>query len=180
MPIRQKQSISQLRLLLFSRSVHPELFNIYHNHRIVKDGYEAQIWITGISHLISFHRGKATITQLIADASAMLPKHGKLASLQLRGEKDHEIDAGPIRHMISFQVETMSPRLYERVHAEMVEQGSQSGLFLSFSEWVQAGSLEPFTYIDYDAKPSHLHVFAYHAFPDELTLIKTQSIFELI
>ncbi|MDY7010658.1 MAG: DUF2617 family protein, partial [Planctomycetota bacterium] len=172
--------ISQLRLLLFSRSVHPELFDIYHDHRIVKEGYEAQIWITGLSHLISFHRGKATVTQLIADASAMLPKHGRVASLRLRGEKDHEIDAGPIRHMISFQVETMSPRLYERVHADMTEQASQGGLFLSFSEWVQAGAPEPFTHIDYDAKPGHLHVFAYHAFPDELTLIKTQSIFELI
>ena len=181
MPIRQKQSVSQLRLLLFSRPLHPELFEIYHDHRIVKDGYEAQIWITGMSHVISFHRGKATITELIADASAMLPKHGKLASLRLRGEKDHEVEnPGMIRHMMSFQVETMSPRLYERVHTDMVEQGSQGGLFLSFSEWVPDGAPEPFTYIDYDAKPGHLHVFAYHAFPDELTLIKTQSIFELI
>ncbi|MCK4626884.1 MAG: hypothetical protein KAV00_16350, partial [Phycisphaerae bacterium] len=69
MPIRQKQSVSQLRLLLFSRPVHPELFEIYHDHRIVKDGYEAQIWITGLSHVIAFHRNKATITELIADAS---------------------------------------------------------------------------------------------------------------
>ncbi len=180
MSIRQKQSISQLHLLLFSRPVHPELFEIYHDHRIVKEGYEARIWITGLSHVIAFHRGKDTITELIADASAMLPKHGKLASLQLRGEKDHEINAGSIRHMISFQVETMSPRLYERVHADMVEQGLQGGTFLSFAEWAQAGALEPFTYINYDAKPGHLHIFAYHAFPDELTLIKTQSIFELI
>ncbi len=181
MPTRQqKQRVSQLRLLLFSRPVHPELFDIYHDHHIVKDGYEAQIWITGVSHLVAFHRGKATVTEIIADTAAMMPKHGKLASLRLRGEKDHEVDAGPIRHMISFQVETMSQRLYERVHADLIEQADRGGLFLSFPEWVPSGSLEPFTYIDYDAKPGHLHIFAYHAFPDELTLIKTQSIFEPI
>ena len=34
-------------------------------------------------------------------------------------------------------------------------------------------------YIDYDAAPNSLHVFAFHAFPEDLTIIKTQSIFEL-
>ena len=39
--------------------------------------------------------------------------------------------------------------------------------------------LTPFTFIDYEAKPTELHVFAFHAFPDDLTIVKTQSIFEL-
>ena len=40
-------------------------------------------------------------------------------------------------------------------------------------------TLTPFTYIDYEAKPNGLHVFTYHAFPADLTIVKTQSIFEL-
>ena len=42
----------------------------------------------------------------------------------------------------------------------------------------RAQSLTPFTYIDYDARPNELHVLTFQAFPDELTIIKTQSIFE--
>jgi hypothetical protein len=40
-------------------------------------------------------------------------------------------------------------------------------------------SLTPFTFVDYDAKPNELHVFTFHAFPEDLTIVKTQSIFEL-
>ncbi len=56
--------------------------------------------------------------------------------------------------------------------------GPDHGIFVPFPQWV-SNTLTPFTYIDYEAKADQLHVFAYHAFVDELTLIKTQSIFEL-
>ena len=56
--------------------------------------------------------------------------------------------------------------------------GAQRGLFVPFPMWM-ANSLTPFTYIDYDARPAGLHVFTFHAFPGELTIVKTQSIFEL-
>ncbi len=181
MPIGQKQRVSQLRLLLYSRPLHPELFDIHREHRITKDKYEAQIWITGASHLIAFHRDDSTVTELIADASAMLPDRGRMAVMRLRGEKDHEIEYnGRIRHMMSFQVETMSQRLYESVHADLTDGFDKCELFLEFPQWRTGNLPAPFTFIDYEAKQGHLHVFAYHAFPEELTIIKTQSIFELI
>ncbi len=180
MSIRERQCVSQMRLLLYNRSLHPELFDIYHDHRIKKAGYEAQIWITGMSHLIAFYRGNSALTELLVDSATDLPDKGLLASMKLRGEKDHRIEnIGGIRHLMSFQVEVMSPRLYERIHSDMIETSQKGGIFLSFPEWAAGKSLEPFTYIDYEAKIDNLHIFAYHAYPDELTLIKTQSIFEL-
>ncbi len=180
MPLPQKQTVSELQFILYSRPLHPELFDIYHDHRIVQAGYEAHIWVTGISHLIGFFRGRATIVELIAETGAELPRRGRLISLPLRGEKDREINhIDGIRYMTSFQVETMSARLYAHSHEELAAQASRGGLFVPFPEW-SSGSLAPLSYIDYDAKVRHLHVFSYHAFPDELTIIKTQSIFELV
>ncbi len=175
----QTQCVSGMRFMVYNRALHPEFFDIYHDHRIAKSGYEAQIWVTGISHVIGFYRGRAAVSEVIAQADAMLPHRGKLLSLPFRGERDEQFDhnAG-IRYMTSFQVEQTSPRLYAKIHGELLEQGSDGGLFVPFPQWA-GSSLAPFTYIDYEAKVRQLHVFAYHAFPEERTLIKTQSIFEL-
>ncbi len=40
-------------------------------------------------------------------------------------------------------------------------------------------SLAPFSFVDFDARDHEFHVHAFHAFPEELTLLKTQSIFEI-
>jgi len=175
----QKQQVSELRFHLYSRPLHPELFEIHHDHRIVKKHYEAQIWVTGLSHVISFYRGEATVAEVVAESSAELPHRGKLLSLPFRGEKDEEYDhADGVRYLMSFQVERMSPRLFAKVHGEIAGQADEDGLFVPFPRRDGSG-LAPFSYIDYEAKIGQLHVFAYHAYPNELTLIKTQSIFEI-
>ena len=63
-------------------------------------------------------------------------------------------------------------------HHELARSGAKHGLFVPFPTWMSHG-LTPFTYIDYQATPNGLHVFAFHAFPDDLTVLKTQSIFEM-
>ena len=179
MSIGQKQTVSTLRFYLFERPVHPELFDIYHDHRIVQKGYESQIWVTGCAHVIGFYRPNACVVEVTADAGAMLPQRGRLLELPLRGEKDHQVKrAEGINYMMNFQVESMSAAVYSQTHHELARQGARRGLFVPFPRWMTR-SLTPFTYIDYEAKSNALHVFAFHAFPEDLTIVKTQSLFEL-
>ncbi len=180
MEIHQQQRVSELRFVVYNRALHPELFDIYHDHRIVKAKYEAQIWVTGLSHVIGFYRRDAVFSEVIANSGAELPIRGKLMSAAFRGERDKQFEHDDgIRYLTSFQIEQMSPRLYAKVHHDLVEHGASRGMYVPFPEWA-AKAQTPFTYLDYEAKINQLHVFAYHAFPDELTLIKTQSIFELL
>jgi hypothetical protein len=179
MSIGQKQRLATLRFLLYERPLHPELFDIHHDHRIVKPSYEAQIWVTGCAHVIGFFRGRESLVEVLAGPDAQLPQRGRLLDIPLRGERDHERKrSGAIGYMMGFQVETMSPDVYSKTHHDLARLGSRRGLFVPFPMWMSR-SLIPFTYVDYDAKPNGLHVFAFHAFPDDLTVIKTQSIFEL-
>jgi len=179
MSIGQKQTIGTLRYYLFDRPLHPELFDIHHDHHVVKPAYEAQIWVTGCAHVTGFFREKQSLVEVVADEGGELPAGGRLLELPFRGERDHERKrSGGIHYMMNFQVETMSPAVYSRTHHELARMGTQRGLFVPFPMWTTRG-LTPFTYIDYSAKPNELHVFAFHAFPEDLTIIKTQSIFEL-
>jgi len=180
MSIGQKQDVTSLRFYLYDRPVHPEFFDIYHDHHIVKGGYEAQIWVTGCTHVIGFFRDKFSLVEITADATVVLPKRGRLIEMPFRGEKDHQRRrAEGINYMMNFQVETMSPLVYSKTHHELARLGARQGLFVPFPMWMKQAPLTPFTYIDYDARPNELHVFTFHAFPENLTIVKTQSIFEL-
>jgi hypothetical protein len=178
MPLGEKHRVSQLQFLLHSRPVHPEFFDIHYEQRIAKPAYDAQIWVTGVSHVIGFYHGATSLVELIADSETPLPETGRLVTIPFRGEKDYDLVHGPIRYRMNFQVETLNARLYAKVHEDLTAQAAQKGLFVPFPQWT-ANGLVPFTYLDYQSKADQLHVFAYHAFVDELTLIKTQSIFEL-
>jgi len=179
MAIGQKQTVSKLRFFLYDRPLHPELFDIYHDHHVVKRAYEAQVWVTGCSHLIGFYRGSSSLVEMTAEADSELPSRGRLLEMPFRGERDHQCKrAEGINYMMNFQVESMSPAVYSRTHHELARLGARRGLFVPFPHWMTR-KLTPFTFIDYEAKPSELHVFTFHAFPEDLTIIKTQSIFEL-
>ena len=179
MALGQKQSVDTLNFMLYSRALHPELFQIYHQHKIVQPTFEATIWVTGCSHLISFSVGKDTFSEVMAEDQDMLPERGLVASMRLRGEKQHEFQYGQgIHYLMNFQVENMSPKLYTQTHHDLARSATKHGLFVPFPLW-RVNGLTPFTYIDYQTTPESLHVFAFHAFPEALTVVKTQSIFEL-
>ena len=175
----KQQSVSSLRFFLFDRPLHPELFRVYHDHHITTGAYEARIWVTGCSHVISFHREEAVLTQVIAEADSLLPNKGRLLELPLRGERDHHHNhTEQINYMMNFQLESMSRNVYSKTHHDLANQGVHSGIFVPLSDWRTQDNLTPFTFIDFQAKPKELHLFTYHAFPEELKMVRTQSIFE--
>ncbi|MFP4106835.1 MAG: DUF2617 family protein [Phycisphaerae bacterium] len=179
MSIEQKQSVSRLRFRLYDRPLHPELFDIYYDRRVVRKGYEAQLWITGCTHVVGFYRPDHSLVEVTTDALAELPERGLLVEMPFRGEKAHECSQPEgIHYQVNLQVEKMSPRVYSKTHHDLARLGARRGLFVPFPAWMSK-SLTPFSYIHFDARPSEFHVYTFHAFPDDLTLVKTQSIFEL-
>jgi hypothetical protein len=135
--------------------------------------------VTGCSHVVGFYRDDFSMIEAVAGADDLLPQRGMLLELPLRGERDHERKrAEGINYMMNFQVEQMSELVYSKTHHDLAKLGNKRGVFVPFPVWRSRGQT-PFTYIDYEAKPNELHLFAFHAFPDDLTVVKTQSIFEL-
>ena len=179
MRTHQQQRLCRLRFFLYDRPLHPELFEIYHDHHVVKPAYDAQIWVTGCTHVIGFYHRKTSLVEVTADAAMDLPVKGRLLELPFRGEKDYQYKStAGVNYMMNFQVETMSPSVFARTHHELARLGMQRGLFVPLPA-LRSRSLTPFSYIDYQAKANELHVFSFHALSEDLTIVKTQSIFEL-
>jgi hypothetical protein len=174
-----KQRIDDLHFYLYQRALHPELFHIHQVQHVDQRRYHAEIWIVGLAHVVTIQYGKNFVTELIADESDVLPKAALATSFRFRGERDHcqNFPEG-LRYMLSSQVEKMSANLFPSSHRDLLRYAQKRGMFVKFNEWEQDG-LAPFTFIDYEAREREFHVHAYHAFPEDLTLLKTQSIFEL-
>ena len=180
MATSQKLSSSSLRFRLYTRPLHPEFFDIYHDHHVVQKDYEAQLWVTGCTHLIAFHHQGRSLVEVTASCDSELPPRGRILDMPFRGEKDHEYRGQDgIKYLVNFQLELMSPMAYTRTHHELARLGAKRGLFVPFPMWMSK-SLTPFSYLDYETRPDQLHVFSFHAFPEDLTIVKTQTIFELV
>ena len=168
-----------LHLFAFDRSLHPELFRHHADYRVQQVRYTADIWVIGLSHVLTVSAGQRSITELLARDSDVIPTRGVMSRFRLKGERDHERRAPDgWGYMVSTQVETMDEALYKSVHYDLLRHTTRRGWFCSYDAWAD-GDLVPFTYIDHEARDSEFHMHAFHAYPQERTLIKTQSIIEL-
>jgi hypothetical protein len=173
------QQAVDLNMFLFDRPIHPELFRHYADYRIEQARYHAEVWIVGLSHVVTLYSGGRTLTELVSNDSELLPSRGLLTRFRLKGERDHERRCpNGILYMVSSQVETMEEHLYKSVHFDLHRHAQKRGWMQTFDQWME-GDMSPFTHIDHEARDQELHIYAYHAFPAERTIIKTQSIFEL-
>lgn len=173
------QRVSDLKLVVYRRPLHPELFCIHESRHIERPAYQADIWVMGLSHVVAVQSGGRCVTEVTTDDVDVLPQNGLVTSFQFRGERDHleEFDDG-MRYILSTQVERMSQNLYHASHRDLMNYASSRGLLVRFEDWAE-GELVPFTFVDYEMRNRELHVQAFHAFPADFTILKTQSIIEV-
>ncbi|MBI1827198.1 MAG: DUF2617 family protein [Planctomycetes bacterium] len=174
-----KTRVEELLFCLYHRAIHPELFDIRRVKRLNLARYQAEIWVCELAHVITVKAGKQVVTELIAGENGLLPKAGLVTSFRFRGERDHsqDFDDG-FKYILSTQVERLTPPLFPATHRDYVHYAQNRGIYLQFDEKTIDG-LAPFSFVDFDARDHELHIHAFHAFPEEQTLLKTQSIFEI-
>jgi len=171
-------AVEELAFSLFQRSLHPELFQIYAERRLRTEKYEAIIWITGCTHVVSVFTKNLCLSEVVSTPGQMLPQRGLIERFQFRGPRSHKhtLSRG-LSYMTDFQVEKMSPNLYRQSHADLERFARNRGVFVKFAR-LEIGGLQPFCYIDFEARQNELHIHTFAAYPEKVTMIKTQSLFE--
>jgi len=172
-------AIDQLAFSLFQRPLHPELFQIYARRRLKNEKYEAIIWITGCTHVVSVFCADTCLTEVISAPGQPLPKQGLIEHFQFHGSRSHKCTLSKsISYMTDFQVEKMSTNLYRQSHKDLEKFARNRGVFVKFPK-LEVGGLQPFCYVDFEARRHELHIHAFSAYPDQVAMIKTQSLFDL-
>jgi hypothetical protein len=171
-------AIKELTFSLFQRPLHPELFQIYAKRRIKTSKYEALIWVTGCTHVVGVFTPDACLTEVVSAPGQILPTRGLIERFQFRGPRSHKCTLNQgLSYMTDFQVEKMSANLYRQSHIDLERFARNRGVFVKFPE-LEVSRLQPFCYVDFEARRNELHIHTFAAYPEQVTMIKTQSLFD--
>jgi hypothetical protein len=181
MPNRTKQRRSGgLTLLLYQRTLHPELFKILATESVSRRAYNADVWLIEGGHVISFVAGKTALTEVIATNHDPLIERNFLQSIPCRGEKYHEMNVGEnIRYMISTQEEQLTQTLYDATRHEISTYASRRELMSAESAPTHDGG-GFLSVLDIERRSHELLVQSFHLFDDSLLVMKTQAIIEVL
>lgn len=171
-------AIEGLTFSLFQKPLHPELFNIYARRELKTEKYEALIWITGCTHVISVFTNDVCLSEVVSVPGQVLPHRGMIERFQFSGPRSHKCTLSRgVSYMTDFQIEKMTPSLYQQSYSDLERFARNRGVFVKFPELEMAG-LQPFCYVDFEARQSELHTHTFSAYPEQVTMIKTQSLFD--
>jgi hypothetical protein len=170
--------VCDLVFQLYGRPVHPELFDILAERKIRREDYELTVRITRTGHVISWENADVYLTEVAAAADQPLPLRRRLLHYRLRGEHNARLAcAHGVHYQMSFQVEVLPPEIFLHIHDEIRADGSKRGLLHNFPAQHRL-DLAPLGFITAEARPGCLFLSSFHTFPDEHTVVKTQSLIE--
>jgi hypothetical protein len=176
-PLFVRPRVAELVFRLYDRPLHPELFDAVAARRVERNGVRVTVRITPTGHVLEWTDGAATLTELTATADPGLPERGRRLGHRLGGGRGGRWEGGGLRYQVSSQVEVLPPEQFVRVHEELRADGARKGLVSHFRGGDRLG-LAPLGVVVAEALPGGLAVSAFHTFPDEYAVVKTQSLIE--
>jgi len=169
--------VSDLVFQFYGRPLHPELFDILASRKIQREHYQVSLRITRTGHVITWESGGFFLTEVTAAAEQALPETRRLLSYHLRGEHTATLPCQRVNYQMSFQVETLPPEIFLHVHDEILADGGKRGLLHNFQPNHRL-AVAPLGYIEVEARPDCLFLSTFHTFPEENTIVKSQSLIE--
>lgn len=174
-----RPKVAELVFHVYGRTLHPELFDVQCTRTVDRGGYSATLAITSSGHVVTWKAGGMTLAEVAGAASQPLPQKRRLLSHRLTGERSDRMDCrGGGSYQTSFQLERVDPEVFWSFQGELATEGQRRGLLHRFSadDRVALGAL---SWIDVDVRGRGLLVQAFHTFPDDFAVVKSQSLFEL-
>lgn len=174
-----RPKVAELVFQLYGRALHPELFH-FHTTRVVERGdYQAKIDITSAGHVVTWRCHGLTLTEVCAAAQHPLPQKRRLLSYRLKGSRSDRVECrGGASYQVSFDLEPVEPEVFWTFQQELALDGQRKGMLHQFdsSGRISVGAL---SYVNVETRNRSLLVQAFHTFPDDYAIVKSQSLFEV-
>ena len=173
-----RPKVADLVFRLYDRPLHPELFEVVANRAVKRDGYTLSVRLTPTGHVLGWTDGRVHLEEVTATADMELPTAGCRLGHKFDGGRGGRCAfPGGVRYQVSSQLEVLAPEQFPHVHKELADDGARKGLVFHCKTGNRLG-LSPLGVVIATAVPAGLSLTAFHTFPDELALIKTQSLIE--
>jgi hypothetical protein len=174
-----RPKVAELEFRLYDRPLHPELFDTLALRRVCRNDSSLIIRVTPTGHVLEWKRNGTCLTEVTATSCQELPAPGCRLSYPFSAERRGKCRVSPgVHYEVSLQLEQLPPDVFLHIHEELASDGARSGLIFHFRPQHRLG-LTPLGYVTVNPVRTGLAVSAFHTFPDEFAVMKTQSLIEL-
>lgn len=175
-----RPKVAQLMFQLFGRSVHPELFHIYKTHRVERENYALRVDITADGHVISWTADNSTVTEIAASMHQLVPHSRRIVAIPLRDSHRESVECRPgISYRFEFDLQRVPAEMFWMMQQQLGESAKDHELIQVFdaSGRIAIGGM---SFVHVETRMQSCHIQAIHTFPDDLALVKTESVFTLL
>ncbi len=174
-----RPKVAELVFQLYGRPLHPELFEVYRSRTVKRGDYEAKIDITGAGHVVTWRYAGLTLTEVATSAHHPLPERRRLLSYRLKGERNDAVECrGGVSYQVNFQLEPVEPEVFWTFQEELTRDCQKQGMLHRFDSSGRM-ALGALSYINVETRNRSLLVQAFHTFPDDYAIVKTQSLIQI-
>jgi hypothetical protein len=174
-----RPKVAELVFQVYGRPLHPELFEVYSTRTVKRADYEARVEITSAGHVVTWRRDGMTLTEVCTSAHHPLPERRRLMWHRLKGERSDSVECrGGIRYQVSFALEPVEPEVFWTFQEELSDDEHRQGMFHKFDSSGRM-ALGAISYINVETRTRSLLVQAFHTFPDDYAIVKSQSLFQI-
>jgi Protein of unknown function DUF2617 len=170
--------VDELSIRLYDRPLHPEFFQVVAYERVDRPRYSVTVLVTPTGHVFEWGNRRSHAVEVMTSEGLDLPEYGRRMTHPFAGERSGRcrLAAGD-RYQMCLQVERLDPELFLRVHGELVALGAKTGVLVAFRSAAAFG-LNPISLVTVDSIRNGVAVQAFHTYPEECTVVKTQSLVE--
>jgi hypothetical protein len=171
-----RPKITELNFNLFSRGLHPELFEICTSRNYERQSYRLHLDITRDGHIIRFCHGKITLTEISASAIQQLPCQGNLISHGIQRINSNFSRVGDVQYSSTVEFEGVSPKMFVAIEQQLDSRIDCEGLIHRFESNGRT-AIGALSYMHVQSFLNHVLIRAIHTFPDTLAVMKSESRF---
>ena len=173
-----RSAVADLSFQVFGRPMHPDLFASRAFCRVARTGWEADVRIIEGGHAILWSSGQVRLAEVLAGPQFEPPEFGTLYQSRVRCERSTTIRQGAsIEYQTCFSVERLDKDVYAHLNQELTLDAAPHDLFHVFGRRHRLLP-SPLSRIRIDARGRGLSIAAFHTFPEEQAIVRTQSLFE--
>jgi hypothetical protein len=174
-----RPKVAELVFQFYGRPLHPELFQVYSTRTVSRGDYSAKIDITSAGHVVTWRHQGLTLTEVAAAAHHPLPQKRRLMSYKLKGERSDRVQCrGGATYDVNLSLEPIDPEVFWAFQQELSLDGEREGMLHRFDSSGRM-TLGAISYINVETRNRSLRVQAFHTFPDDYAIVKSQSLFKL-
>ncbi|HMO36133.1 MAG TPA: DUF2617 family protein [Gemmatales bacterium] len=177
--------VKELVFQAYTRPLHPELFHIRARERVQKLGHDVTAQLTSTGHVVVWHSKGRYLTEVLTAEDILLPEK-KLLEYRVQhgyGPIYQEVPArgeSPGYHYHAcFTTEMLEWPDFCLAHDEIIADSKKRGMLVRLPS-KRSRAYPPLGFLVLEGHPDCLLIHSFHTFPEEQTVVKSQSLIEFV